>query len=124
MAALNLCVNKHMCMCYTCEPYYCKFISTNEKDFLEHIQSHISSQNDFMCFICHEKFESYDYLFNHIKETYTKTEIECVECGIYFKTLIEFKEHNCEKTFDINDMFMSNSEWREIQYVLDYNVEH
>lgn len=110
-------------MCYSCEPY-CKFVSTNEFDFLEHIASHVrlSSRNE--CFLCGKQFESYDVLFKHIKETYTKIEFECVSCATYFASKFEFNVHKCEKSVDLTETYMSVSEWREMQYITEFDIEN
>lgn len=89
-------------MCYSCEPYYCKFVSTNENVYLQHIASHVSSQNTYGCFVCNKKFENFDNLFNHIKETYTKIEFECICCAIYFRSKSQFDEHKCENTNNLD----------------------
>lgn len=70
------------------------------------------------------KFESYDNIFNHIKERYTTVEFECVWCATYFISQQQFDEHNCAKTFDLEEIYMSLSEWREIQRMMEENIEN
>lgn len=108
-------------MCYTCTSYHCKFISTNDDDFLEHLVRHISTQKKYNCDI---QFESYDNLFNHIKESYVKIEFECVYCATFFISKSQFDDHKCDKTVDLSEMSMSMSEWREMEYILERNIEN
>lgn len=96
----------------------------NEDDFLKHIASHVSPRNNYACFNCDKKFDSSDILFKHIKETYTKTEIECVCCMTYFASKVEFEEHKCEKTVNFEELGTTLTEWREMEYITEWNIEH
>lgn len=112
--------NKYLSILYTCEPYYCKFVSSSESEFLNHIASHICApmHNKYECTYCCELFETYGELFLHIQNTYTRMEFECVHCATYFETKARFEDHVCEKTVNIDEVYMTMSECREMDYIM------
>lgn len=112
-------------MCFSCEPYYCKYVTTIPSELVNHISQHVraGSHNNYECFICGIQFMSYDNLFNHIRESYTKVEYECVACGEFFSSKTCFDVHECPKTINIDEVDMSVSEWREMVYIMEWNIE-
>lgn len=111
-------------MCYTCEPYYCKYVSTSEEDFLRHIGEHIQPGDNYACFRCEKQFGTREDLLDHIKNKHTTTEYECISCAEFFFSKARFNRHKCKKTIDLSEVYLSGSEQREIQYMMDYNIEH
>lgn len=117
--------NEHLSVLYTCEPYYCKYVTTNESDYLNHIAIHVVPTQDlYECFYCCKLFDTFDDVYRHIQFTYTKIEYECVHCATYFPTKAHFDDHTCEKTVNLNEVYLTMSEWREMEYIMEWNIEN
>lgn len=113
-------------MCFSCEPYHCKYVTTIASQLVNHIAQHVraASCNNYACFTCGIQFMCFDNLFNHIRESYTKVEYECVACGEFFSTKLEFDAHECPKTVNLDEIDITASEWREVEYIMEWNIEN
>lgn len=113
-------------MCFLCEGNFCKFVTTAATELVKHITKHVheASHRNYDCFICGRQFFCFDNLFNHIRETYTKVEYECVACCVFYSTKTAFDDHECSRTVNLDEMSMTGSESREMEYIFESNIEN